>query len=243
MDNIKIGSIVRFNAQGMVYSNLNGLVYDLRLVGGQRHPIATVAFEYESRTREISTEFLTPIGEIEPECTALNYRPGTRPKLRENYIVDHIEIGPESYQFDQNPVFYKVIVIVTLDNNTLKNMCSLSADDISGNLYNNTLKNVCRTFADDIASNLKGENNMCMDKKKDTRVPTNPIEKIIFNDPATIVFWKDGTKTIVKCQEGATFDPEKGLAMAISRHYLCDVCGLERYDGVFKRYVPKEEKK
>ena len=71
----------------------------------------------------------------------------------------------------------------------------------------------------------------------------NPIKKVIFNDPATIVFWKDGTKTIVKCQEGATFDPEKGLAMAISRHYLCDICGLERYDGVFKRYVPKEMKK
>lgn len=68
----------------------------------------------------------------------------------------------------------------------------------------------------------------------------NPIKKVIFNDPATIVFWKDGTKTIVKCQEGAEFDPEKGLAMAISRHYLCDVCDLERYDGIFKRYMPKE---
>ena len=84
---------------------------------------------------------------------------------------------------------------------------------------------------------------MCMSKKKETSIPTNPIEKVIFNDPATVVFWKDGTKTIVKCQEGAEFDPEKGLAMAISRHYLCDICGLERYDGVFKRYAPKEMKK
>ena len=37
----------------------------------------------------------------------------------------------------------------------------------------------------------------------------------IFNDPATIVFWGDGTKTVVKCQDGDEFDPEKGLAMAI----------------------------
>lgn len=69
---------------------------------------------------------------------------------------------------------------------------------------------------------------------------TNPIEKVIFNPPATIVFWKDGSKTVVKAQ-GDVFNPETGLAMAISRHYLCDVCGLERYDGVFNRYLPKDK--
>ena len=47
-------------------------------------------------------------------------------------------------------------------------------------------------------------------------IPGNlKIEKVIFNDPATIVFWNDGTKTVVKCQEDDTFDPEKGLAMCI----------------------------
>lgn len=40
------------------------------------------------------------------------------------------------------------------------------------------------------------------------------IKKVIFNDPATIVLWSDGSKTVVKCQDGDTFDPEKGLAMA-----------------------------
>lgn len=224
MDNIKIGSIVRCNDLGMVYSNLDGLVYEFRWVGGGRHPIATVAFEYETKTREISTEFLTPIGEIEPEnAVSLSYRPGSRVKLREDYIVDHIELHPKLRQFGQDTTFYKVSAIVTPDNHTLKNMCGL--------------------FADDIIRNLREENNMCMSKAKDTRVPTNPIKKVIENDPATIVFWKDGTKTVVKCQEGAEFDPEKGLAMAISRHYLCDICGLERYDGIFKRYIPKEEKK
>lgn len=79
--------------------------------------------------------------------------------------------------------------------------------------------------------------------KKSTKKPvTNPIEKVIFNAPATIVFWKDGSKTVVKAQ-GDVFNPETGLAMAISRHYLCDVCGLERYDGVFNRYLPKDGNK
>ena len=40
------------------------------------------------------------------------------------------------------------------------------------------------------------------------------IKKVIFNDPATIVYWKDGTKTVVKCQKGDVFDSEKGFAMA-----------------------------
>lgn len=42
------------------------------------------------------------------------------------------------------------------------------------------------------------------------------IEKVIFNNPATIVFWADGTKTVVKA-ENEDFDPEKGLAMAITK--------------------------
>lgn len=43
------------------------------------------------------------------------------------------------------------------------------------------------------------------------------IKDVIFNGPATIVMWMDGTKTVVKCQDGDAFDPEKGLAMAISK--------------------------
>lgn len=45
------------------------------------------------------------------------------------------------------------------------------------------------------------------------------IEKVIFNDPATIVMWADGTKTVVKAVDEG-FDPEKGLAMAISKKAL-----------------------
>ena len=34
------------------------------------------------------------------------------------------------------------------------------------------------------------------------------IKEVIFNDPATIVYWEDGTKTVVKCHN-ETFDEEK----------------------------------
>ena len=46
------------------------------------------------------------------------------------------------------------------------------------------------------------------------------IRKVIFNDPATIVFWLDGTKTIVKKADDEPWDPEKGLAMAIIKKYF-----------------------
>lgn len=45
------------------------------------------------------------------------------------------------------------------------------------------------------------------------------IERVIFNNPATIILWRDGTKTVVKVH-GEPFDKEKGMAMAILRK-LC----------------------
>ena len=46
------------------------------------------------------------------------------------------------------------------------------------------------------------------------------ITNVIFNDPATIVIWSDGSKTVVKTQNNEVFDPEKGLAMAITKKSL-----------------------
>ena len=43
------------------------------------------------------------------------------------------------------------------------------------------------------------------------------IKNVIFNDPATIVFWSDGTKTVVKCMKGKEFNTWDGLAMAICK--------------------------
>lgn len=54
-----------------------------------------------------------------------------------------------------------------------------------------------------------------------SNIPFNLIyEKVIFNDPATIVIWKDGSKTVVKCQKDDGFDPEKGLALCFMKKAL-----------------------
>ena len=64
------------------------------------------------------------------------------------------------------------------------------------------------------------------------------INNVIFNKPATIVFWADGTKTVVKC-ENENFDPEKGLAMAIVKKTIAD--NHSYYNEIFKKWIPKEE--
>lgn len=64
------------------------------------------------------------------------------------------------------------------------------------------------------------------------------IEKVIFNDPATIVFWNDRVKTVVKCQDGDIFDPEKGLAMAITKRFFGN---QGNYCNEFQKWLPEEE--
>ena len=46
------------------------------------------------------------------------------------------------------------------------------------------------------------------------------VDRVVYNDPATIVFWRDGTKTVVKCQQGDTYDKEKGLALCFMKKAL-----------------------
>ena len=41
------------------------------------------------------------------------------------------------------------------------------------------------------------------------------ITKVIYQDPATIVFWSDGTKTVAKCDKKDPYDEEKGLILCI----------------------------
>ena len=69
-----------------------------------------------------------------------------------------------------------------------------------------------------------------------TKLPE--IKDVIFNEPATIILWADGTKTVVKCQEGEGYDPEKGLAMAISKKALGN---KGNYCEVFKKWLPEKE--
>ena len=66
------------------------------------------------------------------------------------------------------------------------------------------------------------------------------IKNVIFNDPATIMFWTDGTKTVVKA-ENEPFDPEKGLAMAIIKKLFGTNESKSNYNDIFKKWLPEEK--
>ena len=62
------------------------------------------------------------------------------------------------------------------------------------------------------------------------------IKKVIFNDPATIVIWADGTKTVVKCKEGETYSKWAGLALCYAKRI-----NGEKFHAEFKRWCKEDE--
>ena len=64
------------------------------------------------------------------------------------------------------------------------------------------------------------------------------IKTVIYHEPATIVKWKDGTKTVVKCCGGDTYDKEKGLMACIIKK-LTDNTG--RWNEIIKEWCDYED--
>lgn len=57
----------------------------------------------------------------------------------------------------------------------------------------------------------------------------NKVKKVIFNYPATIILWDDGTKTVVRCGDDEKFDPEKGIAMCLLKKMLGNTGDYNNY--------------
>ena len=61
------------------------------------------------------------------------------------------------------------------------------------------------------------------------------ITKVVYNGPATIVFWSDDTKTVSKCAPEDEFSPETGLAIC----FLKKIVGSETVRNTFKNWIPE----
>lgn len=70
------------------------------------------------------------------------------------------------------------------------------------------------------------------------KVDEGRIKDVKFSGPATIVFWTDGTKTVVKCRKGDKFDPEKGIAMACAKKLMGNEDG---YHKTIEKHLPKSK--
>ena len=64
----------------------------------------------------------------------------------------------------------------------------------------------------------KGKN-MFKSKCKNTDSEVT-IENVIHYDPVTIIVWSDGSVTRAKCQDGETYDKEKGFLVCVGKKFF-----------------------
>lgn len=64
---------------------------------------------------------------------------------------------------------------------------------------------------------------------QETKNPLS-IDHVIFSGPATIVFWADGDKTIVKCKPGDEYSYDVGIAMATLKKIFGDSYSVYKND-------------
>lgn len=69
------------------------------------------------------------------------------------------------------------------------------------------------------------------------------IDRVIFNDPATIIIWIDGSKTVVKRSDDDIWDPEKGFCMAIIKKLYGHTSFIKKFiePNIVAKYTTKEE--
>lgn len=72
-------------------------------------------------------------------------------------------------------------------------------------------------------------------KPRETYIPE--IKNAYFNYPMTVVIWEDGTKTMVRCQEGDVYSAETGLALCIAKKALGN---MPNFNNIFRKWVPED---
>lgn len=67
------------------------------------------------------------------------------------------------------------------------------------------------------------------------------IDHIFYDDIATVVFWKDGTKTIVKCPEGTPYDEYTAFCVAVAKKFYGTNSAIKRVIKKKARYSKKRQ--
>lgn len=107
--------------------------------------------------------------------------------------------------------------------------CAKAGDDDSKKPKNPDIEKLKYKLIADTLYGTMRKNNKCV-------TSNDTIQAVIFNAPATVVIWADGTKTVVKCQDGDTYSKETGLAMAIAKKSLGN---KGNFNEVFKKWIPE----
>lgn len=75
--------------------------------------------------------------------------------------------------------------------------------------------------------------------KYEKKIPE--VDHIFYDDVATVVFWKDGTKTVVKCPEGTPFDEYAAFCAALAKKFYGNNSKLQREIKKKARYSKKRQ--
>jgi len=63
------------------------------------------------------------------------------------------------------------------------------------------------------------------------------IKEVIYNNPATIILWSDGTKTVSKCHSSDTYSKETGLMLCVIKKLI----GSTRINDILRDWIPEQE--
>lgn len=105
------------------------------------------------------------------------------------------------------------------------------SDDMLDFLLGDIIKNKAKGIKQMAADVKEQENRDMIDRFNKV------VDKVIFNDPATIIVLKNGEKIVVKCQPGDVYDKEKGLALALVKFAFGNT---NYFNTIFKKWLPED---
>ena len=172
----------------------------VEFVDGREYPIKGWSFVFDDDTCKYNIDFFID------ECDSFWY-------IIDDHILKRKGIGDDH--------FYEETEIRAFYINGIKYECKCELKPKAK--CNHKVKNDVLEYAEYIGSGAykaKAKYSTYKEYRNKPKVLIPEIEKVVFNPPATIIMWKDNTKTVVKCGEDEMYDCEKGMAMAIAKRAL-----------------------
>lgn len=67
--------------------------------------------------------------------------------------------------------------------------------------------------------------------------PCLKVKRVIYSNPATIVLWQDGTKSVVKCMDGQPYDEYSGFCSAVVKKVFGSTSKAKKIAGLKEKPV------
>lgn len=148
--------------------------------------------------------------------------------------TERLYIRNQLYKFDYD---YQIRMINKLFNMEANRMAQIKLDLL------HDWRNVSESNNEDSKSISQDTSDLKKQKRfpgailyydKDGTIKRTYIKRVIYSNPATIVFFGDGTKTICKTQDGDTYNAAAGLALCVYKKMV----GASTLVDVLNDWIP-----